>query len=1322
MISKWQQIVWTAVPIGRDGNFLDVSVLISPRLGWEGEATVTPSLGEWMDFRGRWWPSLFVGETWRPATAFTVHALAEGKNYVYSGSAVTRLSADPIPDLFDLLLPFATPVQPWQDLKLSTHVIRSYSASQLSALLDRLQLAAPRDDLPTSRQVISYKVADGPRGLLDDWDMDRRRRADIASDIAATLAEQFHTSAPDTSTSAGVQTAVMQLVEFLRPPEVDVSQPLEWTRPEFHELISLLGSHPNLLRALGLLVDLRVDISGDPLPNGRVDLRVAGEYYQIPQPPPFTRADFTPPSVSTLGPTSFTLARRVTGAQAELTSALFASTTGWSTVTSEVEFETVATLGVATAVSRGDDYASHGTPERVGLPARSSAGIALVRPDMAESVRDALSRSWQVQSAVAEDPGPNLYAEDLTLGYRVDVRRVGSADWRSLHRRAGILTPLLTTAGLDTVDLGSDEGWVELATTDGAESELRLSETVARWTGWSLSLPRPGAYLDADNAPTTGAGDLPAGIGARIDYSAPAGGALLPTLRFDTAYDLRLRAVDVTGNSPAPDSSGPAELMRVTYRRHEPVSAPDLFIVGEATEGETADVLVVRSEGAGAAVGRAPRVTVRTVAPPRVSAWLAEQHGCFDDAQGRPKSSAYEEIASRDEATYAGAKGAVPYLPDPMAQGLAVRFGPREGAKYDARAAVAFPATWPDRETVALRARPAQVPATARGDGGIDIAIPPGRVAKLKLSCTVSAADLNQFDVWSRLGSPQVRDAAARGDWWQITPYRVITVVHATRKPVSAPRFAPGDAWTSSRPAGAAAATVSGVIRVDQPSTASVSFTGRLLSGVDRGPGTAAPRLVDSDAGVVGTADVDGPDDAGGEAAVNVTMRVAVPDTKARELTVAAVATSRYAEYFRRTRSVSFATDSLSVAPGAGTPVVPGSVRVEWSADGGTRSGVEGDDFTVDATAGTITRAGGSAIPRAEVTISWIAATIILASEAAPPGQRSASLTLGASARPLAPEVAWTLPTFAWNSPGVPSPVVQSVTSRRTGGGLRLYLQRPWWSSGLGEELAVVLLPAGTPATSPLTELATRWASDPATMSAGALPVPWPTAATFTNRRGTDAGVPIAEVEGLRVDIARYTVGDGVADGSVVGFDAARDLWFVDLEMDEGAAYRPFVRLGLARYQPAAPRGLCLSPITILDVVQLEPDRTANVSVPWSPRERFVTATVTLTGPSYQSNEAGRGPGRATLIYETNASEDLEGTSLTWTESDRIAMSSSYDAVTGIATWTGRVRVSANRARGRHRLVVEQFEDWRRDGRTVGNDSDSAEFGLRLVHQDIIRL
>jgi hypothetical protein len=87
------------------------------------------------------------------------------------------------------------------------------------------------------------------------------------------------------------------------------------------------------------------------------------------------------------------------------------------------------------------------------------------------------------------------------------------------------------------------------------------------------------------------------------------------------------------------------------------------------------------------------------------------------------------------------------------------------------------------------------------------------------------------------------------------------------------------------------------------------------------------------------------------------------------------------------------------------------------------------------------------------------------------------------SASPPAPEVLYVVPTFGWvrttNAQGNPS-------SWRRGGGLRVYLNRPWSVSGYGEMLAVVLPPESfkgdldtDPEARPYQSYITQWGNDP---------------------------------------------------------------------------------------------------------------------------------------------------------------------------------------------------------------------------------------------------
>ena len=108
------------------------------------------------------------------------------------------------------------------------------------------------------------------------------------------------------------------------------------------------------------------------------------------------------------------------------------------------------------------------------------------------------------------------------------------------------------------------------------------------------------------------------------------------------------------------------------------------------------------------------------------------------------------------------------------------------------------------------------------------------------------------------------------------------------------------------------------------------------------------------------------------------------------------------------------------------------------------------------------------------------------------------TISVLSSARPAAPKPLYVVPAFGWKTTVEGSWNV----SRRSGGALRVYLDRPWFSSGEGELLAAVLYGcAPTPGSIPgfqipdfLKGYVTQWGQDPIWSAAGlptqAMPLP----------------------------------------------------------------------------------------------------------------------------------------------------------------------------------------------------------------------------------------
>ena len=307
-------------------------------------------------------------------------------------------------------------------------------------------------------------------------------------------------------------------------------------------------------------------------------------------------------------------------------------------------------------------------------------------------------------------------------------------------------------------------------------------------------------------------------------------------------------------------------------------------------------------------------------------------------------------------------------------------------------------------------------------------------------------------------------------------------------------------------------------------------------------------------------------------------------------------------------------------------------------------------------------------------------------------------------------------------SSGTAAPVVQGgqqvgVASERVGNALRIYLDRPWWSSGEGELLGVLTWPGAETRLQgeldnddPLRPFVTQWGSDPIYASTAA-PSKYPRLNAFPKAVATKSGAQLSLAElgpdGPKVNVAGHTV----------GFDDARGLWYCDVVINAGSTYQPFVRLALARYQPASIPDAHLSPVVLADYVQLAPSRAATVV-----RSTTTTVQVTVAGPVATSTEAASGaaarPCRVTVEQRQPAIGDPD---LGWKAvGTPVALSGSVSG--GVATWSGPVTVPAAAGQGNLRLVIEQFEVLGLEQKSNAANPFLPGKGERLVYSDLLIL
>ncbi|QSX75884.1 hypothetical protein HIV01_005080 [Lysobacter arenosi] len=668
------------------------------------------------------------------------------------------------------------------------------------------------------------------------------------------------------------------------------------------------------------------------------------------------------------------------------------------------------------------------------------------------------------------------------------------------------------------------------------------------------------------------------------------------------------------------------------FLRWDPVPSPALVPRKRYTEGESLRVLVIRSS-----VTQDPSTLALTVsdpttyaataaavisdigygatserhlAPPKISQVQAELHGMFDPAIGETSVASHTRMlgwALRENGTLqdidradidnppdripqpsidivhvgtattplktlpllpgeAPAPGqtvvhdvddlGLPYLPDPMARGISLVFAEagRDGMLPFPFGAEGFTAayggTWPEIEPFRLVLNGGD---DLRGnvEGRVaTITLPPGDIQTFRLASSMPKDKLDLMGVWRALpasvrSNADVAEAAADGWLWGLSPFEDVMLVHAVDRPLEVPRPI---RLTPMRAEGAMHAYLLGAVDLHGPSTdgltAEATWTDRVddlsLSKWHDLPCSSiafhSPVRPYEDVALLATANAEVVVPAIGKVNLHH-ARHEFGDTRHRRVTYRFRASTRFREYFRPALLAADTSNQLDDGQSVVGPVVQVSVP--------------------------------------------------------------------SAARPAAPVVHSVIPLFRWSDGTEPEQPMSRRHTRRAG--VRIYLERPWYSSGEGELLGVLLAPSGDDTFGPPPEdqsgfaFVSKWGADPIWVSA-------PVERRAMSMLELDdvlhsAGLDDRRVPGRPVTAPAQlplTTLPGQPVVTVVGYEPqyneARQLWYVDVALDPGAHFWPFLRLAVCRYQPESVAGCHLSAPVRCDFVQLPPERVTSVS------------------------------------------------------------------------------------------------------------------------------
>lgn len=729
------------------------------------------------------------------------------------------------------------------------------------------------------------------------------------------------------------------------------------------------------------------------------------------------------------------------------------------------------------------------------------------------------------------------------------------------------------------------------------------------------------------------------------------------------------------------------------FLRWEPVPSPTLVPRGRYSEGESQRVLVIRSGVAQDPLTLAVTVTdpatyhaavmaadpttafvpraARHVVPPKIGQLQAELHGAFDALVGdgnaaglrralaaalRENGNLYDvdvadleqpgvrnpvtgvaiaadpgippgdvvtlpvdhEVALPDGqyVVHTGDTLEVPYLPDPLACGIAVMFPdagvtpaipPPFGIEGFTTEYAVPEGGWPRLEPLRLDLTGGPTPRVTVTGPVVEFAVPAGTAHRFRLSSSLTRDPdaLDQLGLWrswpaAATSLAAIREAAYDGYVWGLTPKEDVRLVHAVPRPVHAPR--PAKLRTIRLP-NTTYSSLFGGVHVHGPSTEQLTVEATWTDVVDdpglahheeraaRGIAFVTPVVESQRLGILFPADLlpNGDIDWVNDRTIRVHgNRHEFGDTKHRRLEYRVRASTRFREYF----PPSLLTGDPNVAFDDGSSVV------------------------------------------SEVV----------------------SVSVPSSARPAPPQVHSVVPLFRWShdDPWADEPPAdhdgtvqagQPIAERHTRrSGVRIYLERPWFSSGAGELLGVLV--GSSPAAGPYT----LFASDPIWVGRE-FPNPHVVPLTATDiwqltghddvRQGGD---PVAVVTDLRL-----ATGAGATDvytATVLGYqpqyNEQRQLWYVDVALDPGAVVWPFLRLTLARYQPESISGMELSSPVVTEFVQLPPERSTFVSRLDRRSVRVVVAGASTHRPEHSEQPEREAIARNRLLVARLQKKDPE--------------------------------------------------------------------------------
>lgn len=1138
---------------------------------------------------------------------------------------------------------------------------------------------------------------------------------------------------------------------------------------DFHQVVSVLREYPAMMRRLGLVRHVQFELPNGMPAEGKIRCAVLW-----PSPQTSPTQNITPWVAYKLDNTGSPdtwqfLPRPEPGS--EIVGALLClnDASHFDVIQIDVDASAIKTLNYTrTLVHRykrtvgTSDAATKADP-----PGTRGTGLQLIRHNRALKLAKSLIRNAQNHNKLVSNTEVTLYADDLLRGYRIDVFDATAKSWQSLMRRNATYRfpnasePLKSTG----FTVNDEEGVLTMGATRPVDSDdvpsqrqLYAHETVAQWEGWSLVAPHIGNHIGTEDelAPENKQQSPPADFEYQVSTEVGIVEGSLPRLRFGRNYRLRARFVDIAGNGPKLNELNPLDFSCATelirFLLWDPIVSPAIVLRNHPVEGESLERMVIRnynSDADDSVSVDTSETSERHLFPPLASVQLCERHGMFDqNPLGKMKGDAgtYNMIAGKlkdipsrwytrndagdlvPEATDdtppadpVKAKDAirfalvqsgsteVPYLPDPIARGITLE----------------------------------NVPGLTAGQL-LEVTLSGENMATITSTKGVATVAFDDISQWPKLNSIMIRLATGSGAPTWNNGTKTLTILLPKGE----------QAWvqfSSSLGADQGEANTNFDLHGHKETLQKSGYTDTKLAAAARGLSwLVTPART-----------------------IHLVHATQKPLKKPKVIS-ASVSTRNFGA-----TNAGITIDNTYVDARSTQKV---DMHAEWSMweDNLNKPAPElleqraffyeqhAEDRTNDKLSTTKTHEFGDTKYR---SVTYVPTSTTRFREYLPlPIRRvvdnitrkgtGKELKVLSTKRPDSVKLLYIVPSFRWLEAErkLDGSIVKST---RKGGGLRVYMERPWYSSGNDEMLGIVLYSTEKFKPKPITPkpeikgfqgyykgltttkdfssglskllgsskleipeqikpYVTEWGLDPIWLSK---PTPADAAPRPSNFRDPEVILNNVSLEETPLS-QRYDV-----IGYKPLYDAERKLWYCDLEINPGESYYPFVRLALCRLQPNSladdqtGKDVYCSRISQSEFCQLAPDREATVRI----EEDRQSITIQVVGHTYRINTTGQLGSEIEATIEKN---DGGQTDVSWTpvHSQRI------DRINAAGLWGGLVKLPSSVDSTKYRVVIKEYEQFFSDPSdskeretSLGNKTDGGgeivmEFDRRIVYADVLPL